>query len=329
LNHTLHKFCEIHDSEFIPWLNSTWNLNIEGVRREENIQGSPDRTLARAVFANDADKLFLVEKFGESRAWHRRQIALATCILRQNGLLQALGPLKSINGQFLVSYADALFQVTPFVSGTELVRPEYLESADMGRSLAEFVSQLCSLSFHVEKQTEFSFFSVRDYIYEIFKDMKVYDPDEHEKFFEFRKFLGNHFMQIHDTLPICICHGDLHPLNVIWDKLRIKAVIDWEFTGMKPRIYDAANLVGCAGIENPEGLLMPMVTSFLDFLVNRGVFSELEWKFFPEFVLALRFAWLGEWLRKKDVQMLEMEYVYMGLLVDNMDLLRSKWKILK
>lgn len=70
-------------------------------------------------------------------------------------------------------------------------------------------------------------------------------------------------MKIHDQLPLSFCHGDLHPLNVIWYQDRIKAVIDWEFTGMNPDIYDAANLVGCAGIENPNGLGMSMVKTFL------------------------------------------------------------------
>lgn len=65
------------------------------------------------------------------------------------------------------------------------------------------------------------------------------------------------------NLSYAFCHGDLHPLNVIWMHDKIHAVIDWEFAGFKPDIYDAANLVGCAGIENPEGLSMPMVTAFL------------------------------------------------------------------
>ena len=137
------------------------------------------------------------------------------------------------------------------------------------------------------------------------------------------------FMDIHDKLKISFCHGDLHPLNVIWHHDQIRAVIDWEFTGMKPDIYDAANLVGCAGIEDPNGLGMPMVMTFLNHILRKNLFSKTEWRFFPEYVLALRFAWLSEWLRKKDEEMIEMEEAYMGILLDNMDILRKEWEAVR
>ena len=44
---------------------------------------------------------------------------------------------------------------------------------------------------------------------------------------------------------MAFAHGDYHPLNVIWTKAGIAAVIDWEFSGLKPEMYDAAILVGC------------------------------------------------------------------------------------
>ena len=111
--------------------------------------------------------------------------------------------------------------------------------------------------------------------------------------------------------------------NIIWDKDEIKAVIDWEFAGIKPDLYDAANLVGCAGIENPNGLGMDMVMTFVDELRKTAVISETGWRFFPEYVLALRFAWLSEWLRKKDVEMIDLEFAYMKILVDHMAEIRE------
>lgn len=121
--------------------------------------------------------------------------------------------------------------------------------------------------------------------------------------------------------------GDLHPLNAIWNGDKIGAVIDWEFTGIKPDIYDAANLVGCAGIEDPNGLGMPMVMSFINRVKANKLYSDQGWQLFPEYMLALRFAWLSEWLRKKDMEMIEMEQAYMRLLMDNMDVLRVGWEM--
>jgi len=50
-------------------------------------------------------------------------------------------------------------------------------------------------------------------------------------------------------------------------------------------------------------------------------------RFFPEYLLALRVAWLPEWLRQKDKEMIEMEEAYMEILVDNMDILRQNWEL--
>jgi homoserine kinase type II len=99
-------------------------------------------------------------------------------------------------------------------------------------------------------------------------------------------------------------------------------VIDWEFAGIKPDLYDAANFVGCAGIENPNGLGMDMVMTFLAKLHQTEVISEMGWRFFPEYVLALRFAWLSEWLRKKDHEMIDLEHAFMRILVDHMPEIR-------
>ena len=46
-----------------------------------------------------------------------------------------------------------------------------------------------------------------------------------------------------------------------------------------------------------------------------------------EYIIALRFAWLSEWLRHKDHEMIELETVYMKLLIDNANDLKHIWII--
>ncbi len=84
--------------------------------------------------------------------------------------------------------------------------------------------------------------------------MKTHDRSVHDRFLPVLNFLETEFMPAHDRLPLSFCHGDLHPLNIIWDNDEIQAVIDWEFAGIKPDLFDAANYVGCAGIETPTAL---------------------------------------------------------------------------
>jgi homoserine kinase type II len=42
-----------------------------------------------------------------------------------------------------------------------------------------------------------------------------------------------------------------------------------------------------------------------------------------EFVIAIRFAWLSEWLRHEDREMIALETDYMNLLADNADVLKK------
>jgi homoserine kinase type II len=44
-----------------------------------------------------------------------------------------------------------------------------------------------------------------------------------------------------------------------------------------------------------------------------------------EFVIAARFAWLAEWLRKRDGEMVNLELVYLKLLMDHAEMIRKTW----
>ncbi|MBU1340105.1 MAG: phosphotransferase [Proteobacteria bacterium] len=322
----MQEFYDKDCQEFIFWLNRQWNIEFECVRQDIEIQGSPERTLSRVVIQDKDGLLFLVEKFAKTKFLIRQDVAKAIEYLNQNGLKQALMYQKTKNGRFLPFYRDGCFQLSSFLDSTGIKRPDYLSSSKMGLNFAIFLIDLSFASANIEKKIFFKPFSIKKYIYKLFREMKIYDNKMYKRFLPYLSFLEKEFMEIHDKLPISFCHGDLHPLNVIWDQDQISAVIDWEFTGMKPDIYDAANIVGCAGIENPNGLGMPMVKAFLKQTRRHNLFKELGWRFFPEYVLALRFAWLSEWLRKKDKLMLEMEEAYMGILVNNMDILRQEWE---
>ncbi len=312
---------------FIDWLNSQWNIRFKIERPDINIEGSPERTLSRMAIQDISGDLFLIEKFSKDKFSIRQTVALAVHYLNLQGLDSALAYEKTTTDEFLPFFEQHCYGLTSFLHSTALQRPDYLSSKKMGDSFASFLIQMNSASVQIDSEVSLATFSIKDYIYKIFIEMKQYDPGAYNKFSPFLVFLEDQFMDAHDQLPLGFCHGDLHPLNVIWDNDQIRAVIDWEFIGIKPQIYDAANLVGCAGIENPNGLAMPMVTTFLQRLQKQKIFDRAGWKFFVEYILALRFAWLSEWLRKKDDEMIEMEAAFMKILVDNKDALKQGWGI--
>jgi homoserine kinase type II len=170
-------------------------------------------------------------------------------------------------------------------------------------------------------------FSIKDYIYRLTSQIRKNDPEVIIKIEPALRFLEKKFMKIHDSLPVSFCHGDFHPLNMIWSVNSIKALIDWEFLGIKPEIYDAANLMGCIGIEDPEALAGELAYDFIAALKESGIISGISREFFFEFLIALRFAWLSEWLRHKDREMIGLETVYLNMLADNSDVLKKAWGI--
>jgi homoserine kinase type II len=43
-------------------------------------------------------------------------------------------------------------------------------------------------------------------------------------------------------------------------------------------------------------------------------------------VVAIRFAWLSDWLRRRDREMIDLEVTYIHLLIDNRQALKDIWK---
>jgi homoserine kinase type II len=137
------------------------------------------------------------------------------------------------------------------------------------------------------------------------------------------------FFEKYEKLPTAFCHGDYHPLNIIWSENGIASVIDWEFCGQKIELYDVANMVSCLGMENPNTLKKQIVIDFISKLKESKVFENESWENFVDLVLAIRFAWLSEWLRFKDANMIQLEIDYMQLLLENRNFLKQLWGLKK
>jgi homoserine kinase type II len=323
----LQEFCDTDRGGFVEWINDQWDVEYHRICRDVTIQGSPERTLSRAVFQDSSGHRYLIESFHQKKYAIRVRVAEAVHVLADQGLWQALAYKPAKTGTFLPFYKYRCYQLSDFLDSTGLKQPDYLYSSVMGESFAQFLIELSRASQALDGQPGFHPFSIKDYIYRLFDQMRIHDARVATDFMPVLTFLEHAFMDAHDQLPQAFCHGDLHPLNVIWNDDQIRAVIDWEFTGIKPDIYDIANLFGCAGIEDPNGIGMPMVMQCIKTLQAARCYSKEGWYWLPEYMLALRFAWLSEWLRKNDQQMIEMEHAYMTILMKNVDVIRMGWQI--
>jgi homoserine kinase type II len=304
-----------------------WGLDVRSIRKDIDICGSPQRCEFRFVIECINDDLYMIESLIENEINQKHAIISNLNDLAKRGLAGINPYIASKNHDYIVKNDKKFWQISRFISGVSLKRPEYVFDQWRGKIMANFLIDLRRKSENMPGFDCRRPFSLINYIKTLTRQIKIFDPELQNKIQPVIDFLQNNFIKAHDSLPVCFCHGDFHALNVIWSDSSINAVIDWEFSGIKPEIYDMANMIGCIGIENPEALAGLLVINFISRLKNAAMISELGWAVLVEFIVALRFAWLSEWLRHKDHEMIELEMVYMKLLIDNADDLKQIWKL--
>ena len=317
----------MYPAELLKEVLKFWGLGMKRICPEIDIAGSPERCDFRMVIEDKKKRLFIIENISPKVVNHKIRIIQTLELLSENGL-EAIQPyILPSEDSYVVHHNDSYWQLVPYVEGVSLEKPEYVFDRWRGGILADFLIRLKKTSVDIPYFDKSEPFSIKNYVSDMQEKLKKHEPELAKKTQAAFQFLDVSFMEIHDRLPITFCHGDYHPLNIIWSENGIKAIIDWEFTGYKPEIYDTCNLIGCIGIENPQALIGDLVIDFIRKLKDAEAFSDMSWEFLLEFVLALRFGWLAEWLRKSDVEMIDLEVVYMNLLVDNAKTLIKSWNI--
>ncbi|MDY6791149.1 MAG: phosphotransferase [Thermodesulfobacteriota bacterium] len=302
-----------------------WDLKLKKLRKDLHIAGSPERCEFRIVIEDQDDRLFVCEKISPAAYEHKVRIINTLEFLASHNIGCIQPYIRNTKSEYITRNDHGLWQLTRFVDGVPLQRPQYVFQRWRAKVLASFLIDLAKKSPGVDHLFPIQSFSIKDYIYELMDTIGIHEPELKKSINPTIRFLEKQFMGIHDTFPQGFCHGDYHPLNVIWSDSGINAVIDWEFCGYKPEIYDVANLVGCIGMEDPQSLVGDLIAELIQSLRQAKLFSDLSWRYLVEFMVALRFAWLSEWLRKSDQEMIELEQVYMRLLIDNKKKLMQFW----
>ncbi len=301
-----------------------FGLSFGEIHKDTAIHGSPERVEKRAVVSSKAGKLYLAEQIRQRDLQKKEKIAESLDFLFSRGL--AVSPyLRNSDGRFIASVSGELWMLSAFIKGVALKRPSYALESWRGKALANF---LISLNKAIKGTNIVSFidskvFSIEDYIKENFLHNKsfIYNRS-YERAFKIAASLAGLFESCSSIKP-AYCHGDFHPINVIWGNNKINAVIDWEFAGLKPELYDAANLIGCVGIDTTNAFFEGLVPAFVAKLRNSSLFSGKSWELLIELIIALRFGWLSEWLRRNNNEMIDTELCYMELLAEKKESLRK------
>ena len=304
-----------------------WGIGFGRVREDIPIAGSPDRCEFRAVVEDESSNLFVLENIRAASVDHKRKIARTLAFLAGRGLSHVRTYLPSGEDEFIAFKDNAYWQLSPYVEGLPLRRPGYAFEGWRGPVLAGFLTDLWDRSQDVPHFERTSPFSIVTFIRDFTRTLERREPLLYLRIRPALVHLEQGFMSAHDRLPVRFSHGDYHPLNIIWSETGVRAVIDWEFLGYKPELYDAAMMIGCLGMEDPQCLTGDLVFRFVKSLKGSGRVATASWAHLFDLVLALRFAWLADWLKRSDAEMIELEAVYIGLLLDNRGIFARSWEV--
>jgi len=302
-----------------------WQVSLKKIHRKIPVQGSLERSLYRVVLEDAHKRFFVLEQIASQSVARRKQIAGILELLAAKKLAQINPYLTDEKGNHLLEHQNNFWQLSPFIPGVALDREKYIFEPWRGTALADFLISLRRKSQKMTLAGSRGVFSLRNYIYKLVREINLYNKDIQNDIGSVVGFLEKDFLPVYEELPVAFCHGDYHPLNIIWSTDGIRCVIDWEFCGMKSELYDVANLIGCVGMENPHCLSGNLIGTFIGKIKKSGMISKTSWTYLPEFIVALRFAWLAEWLRLGDRDMIRLECDYMKLLMDNKTVLQKVW----
>ncbi len=270
--------------------------------------------------------MWVLEGIAPGACEHKQKISSTLALLHGKGLRCVHPCLALKDKESFIFHGNGDWQIRPYVEGFSLPRPSYALDRWRGKACADFLAALREKAWGMPFREKKRPFSLVRFVREMSCTMERYDPVVLGRLAHAFEFVEREFAGLEEELPIAFCHGDFHPLNLIWSEDGIRSVIDWEFLGPKPEVYDLATLIGCVGFEAPAGLARGLVTGLIERLMAANVLSSVSWRYLPEWVIAIRFAWLSDWLRRRDEEMVDLEVAYINLLLDNRRALGNIWR---
>ena len=308
---------------------NNYSLEFDEICPEHNIQGSPERVEFRLVLKDTNNQLYLLEEINSNHLKQKQIIAKTLELFTLQQTPYVFSYLKTTQQSHHLFYNNRYYQLSRYLQGTTLLRPLYLSEGWRGEKVAYFLCCLKKTAEKLKTSLNQEHFDLSAYLHTTLHQMKHHHPTIASQIEPITTYLQHTTLPALNKLPHTFSHGDLHPLNIIWEDKDIKAVIDWEFCSYKTELYDPANLLGCLGIEHPSGLLDNFSTRFLSILKESGIHSEKSYRHLIDLIILLRIAWLTEWIKKHDADMIDLELDYMNLLFKNKDYLLDQLDIKK
>lgn len=307
---------------------SQWFIDCFHELPNHDLYGSPERSLKRYWIESHLGERYILDQIDPTIVARKMTIAENLERLHQINPALPIHPyLKNTQNQFISEEKAERWMLSRYLPHLPLDRRNYWKEAWRGKVMAEFLLSLHESSEQLPLSAMRSWdLPLDQYIPELIQTIRLYQADIYARIESIVQAIQPFLVSLPER-PITFNHGDFHPLNILWGDKSIVGVIDWEFCGLKTRLYDIANMVGCLGMEKPEALLEKMTTGFIQTLYRNGYGSHEEWVRLIELMVAIRFGWLSEWFRKKDSEMVELEVTYMQFLLQYKAELLARWGI--
>jgi homoserine kinase type II len=229
-----------------------WGLELLLAQRGSLIQGSPERSIYR-VKVICQEGTYILELLPKSKLQSREVQGRLLQELSEQGLPLA-PPLLNLEGSTYWLEQEGFWQVIPYFGGLVLDRSRYWQEAWRGDLLGNILRRLQDhpIPEALAPPVEISAF-IGDLVQKAQRNNPLLTPGIQAVL----GYLQTALFPFLPALPLVLSHGDSHPLNVVWGENNIRCLIDWEFCGARPRIYDPALTLGCVGTEHPEALTGP------------------------------------------------------------------------
>ncbi len=310
---------------------ASYGITFGKLHEDVLLFGSPERTSYRVVFEDEGGKRFIFEEVAEARLAKKKAIARTLSALSAIDPSLPIAPyLRHREGEHILGIDGRYYQVVPYIEGIPLDREQYLGDDWRGIAAAEFLVSMRRASAKLRPDETGPIpgpFLLGTYAEELVEKIRRNESSALEGLGPVLDHLRESFFPRESSIPNAFCHGDYHPVNIIWSESGVVGVIDWEFAGPKAGLYDVANMIGCLGMEDPDALKGGLVMGFIRTLRESDAFGGDDWAGFPDLLLATRFAWLSEWLRFREKNLVSLETEYMNLILENREFLRRIWKI--
>jgi len=296
-------------------LTAAWKIRFDTVDKSVQIEGSPERASKRVVVRDVDGARWVLERIEQDNLPRKQKIAEQLEMLSD---MEQIHPYQKTKED---SFFSDRWMLRPFVEGIPLDRKTYLNDSWRMDAMADFLIRLRQQA----PVASGPVFSMCDYARDRMAVWRKRYSKLADKLEDSFQTLEKNFFAVHDQLPAAFCHGDYHPLNMVWGDHSIRSIIDWEFCGIKPELYDVALLIGCIGFEDPDNLIKEPVIRLVQNLRSAGYGTDRSWECFLQLAAVIRFGWMSEWIRRKDREARQMEVVYIDILVDQKKYISNHW----